>query len=218
VSISKRVSDAFEKFLAGDPEAALFNICAAVGKTAKLEGGREGGSGYKEWVAQNIPLITAVGLGPALSGLAIGHTRPNIRSSATGNSNLEDLVYHAVRCGLYHDAELPSGMRITENEIGTDPQGNILIPKYLVLGLIIAVLGSASNSLEKVNEGYYFAAEGKEFELNQYWGRGKDLLAELNNLQVAKGPLNTRRSLLVHGQTNPDPSYVRHVDRVSPSR
>ena len=72
VSIGKRVSEAFEKMIAGDFESALFQICAPIEETAKREGYSAGKKGYKAWLKDSIPLITTIGIGPALTGLSVG--------------------------------------------------------------------------------------------------------------------------------------------------
>lgn len=179
MTISKRALQSFDRLVANDPEGALFQICAAIEETAKREGRPKGKKGYKAWVADNIPIITAIGIGPALAGIRIAYSHPELPATLDGAHGFEDIVYHVVRCGLYHAASLPTDVHITENQIGADSTGALLIPKHLVTGLVVAVIASPSNAGETSSSRHFFEVSGVRFDLDSQWGRRDDLLKEL---------------------------------------
>jgi hypothetical protein len=187
MSITKRVIDAFAKMVANDPDGALFQICAAIEKTAKRERRPKGKKGYKAWVSDNVPIITAIGIGPALAGLRVAYSHPELPPSADGAHGIEDIIYHVVRCGLYHDASLPTDLQITEDKVGSGQAGELLIPKNLVLGLIVAVAASPANANEQTTTGYFFSIADTRFELDKVWGKRASLLTQLKTLRASPG-------------------------------
>jgi hypothetical protein len=154
MSVGKRVTEAFDKMLANDPEAALFQICAAVEHTAKGEGRPGGKTSYKSFLTDNIPIICAIGIGPALAGLGVPYTHPTLPATPDGSSRIEDIIYHVVRCGLYHEASLPGDIRFTKKVIGAAQDGTLNLPEMLVTGLIVAVVASPVNVNEHTSDDY----------------------------------------------------------------
>lgn len=176
MSIGKRVIEAFDKMVASDSEGALFQICAAIEETAKREGRKRGRGGYKEFLSDNIPIIAKIGIGPALAGIEIRCNHPELPKSSDGTYKIEDIVYHLVRCGLYHSASLPDGLHITDNRIGSDKEGNILIPKTIITGLIVAVVASPANKNECIKSNHYLSFEDKKYFLNDLWGEREKIM------------------------------------------
>ena len=185
MTVAKRVSESFAALLKGDTESALLHICAAIEATARLEAGAKGKKGYKHWVRSNTPLITAVGIGPALAGLRIAYSHPELPPSQDGSHDLGDLIYHVVRCSLYHEGALPDNVQLTDNQIGSNPSGDLLLPRNIVLGLLVAVVASKANVGLNIDPGHYFTAHGKRFVLTQYRGRRSALTKELRTLYAA---------------------------------
>ncbi len=136
MSVGKRVTDSFEKMKRGDAEGALFAICAAIEETARRESLPKGRRGFKRFIADNIHIISGIGIGHPIAGLSIGYAHPDLPRSSDGNARIEDIVYHLIRCGLYHSAMLPATVCLTENKIGSDKDILLLVLIY------VAVIGS----------------------------------------------------------------------------
>jgi hypothetical protein len=177
--ISTRVTEAFTKLKAGDPTEALFAICAAVERTARGEGLPKGKSGFKQFVATSMPVIAAIGVGPALAGVRFSYSHPDLKPSADGTCGLEDVVYHLVRCGLYHDAEISPQLVFTANQIGPGTGGTLMIPAGVVAGLIIAVVAAPSNTSGRTQPGFFVGVGERRYVLNDWWGRRDELIADL---------------------------------------
>jgi hypothetical protein len=192
VSISKRVNAAFKAMLEGDAEDAFFEICAAAEATSRAESGTKGKSSFKSWVTRNVPLVAAAAIGPALAGIRIAYSHPELKPTPDGTHDLAELIYHVVRCGFYHDAELPSNVTLTDNVIGGGPNGELKLPKNLVLGLIVAVVASPCNSKMSIPLNYYFTVHGVRFTLAACRGARDALVKQLSALyeknRVGKAP------------------------------
>ena len=108
MSIGKRVAEAVEKMDAGDPEGALFQISSAIDATAKREFSKAGRRSYKDFVHDNLALITDITFqGTRILNLHFAFDHPQIAKDSSGTCTIQDILYHAVRCGLYHDSALP---------------------------------------------------------------------------------------------------------------
>jgi hypothetical protein len=177
MSIGKRVTEAFEKMLSDDPEGALFAICAAIEETARRERRQKGRHGYKALIADNIHLVTGFGLGHPIASLRMGYSHPNLPTDDDGNAQIEDIVYHVMRCGLYHTAALPASVIFTNNRIGGNGKGDLLLPKSMVSGLIVFVVCSPANTGETTDPSFCVTAFGRNFFLNRIWGKRVEVTA-----------------------------------------
>ncbi len=189
MSIGKRVSEAFSKMIGGDPEGAMFQVCATIEETAKRELGKGGRSNYKAFLRSNMDVICCFAFGTGLRRLYLGYTHPKIKGTADGSCSLEDIVYHAVRCGLYHTAALPSNLRFTKNVLGSGGDGILKLPETLIFGLVMSVVTSPANAAERCDQNYFVTAKDVMFVVNQWWGRAADLhkkVAELSNAPQAE--------------------------------
>jgi len=182
MSIEKRITEAFEKIIENDPEAALFQICAAIEKTAKNEDLAKGREGFKKFISNNIPIIASVGGGSPVQGISIVCSHLDLPNTKDNVYSLEDIVYHLLRCGLYHSAEIPEKIIITDKRLGTDNRGTIFIPQNFVVGLIIAVIASPANINGQIDENFYIILKNKKFTLNNIWGKRDEINSELIEL------------------------------------
>lgn len=181
MSISKRVTEAFEKMMNNDYEGALFAICAAVEQTAKKEGRPKGKKGFKDFIKQNMHIITGIGIGHPVRGLSIHCTHSELPKTADGVSPIEDILYHVVRCGLYHEAALPESLVLTEHVLAPERNGSMKLPGNLAAGLIAAVVASPANKDEFTKPHFYFDTYAGPIPLATLWGQKltltKDLIA-----------------------------------------
>lgn len=187
MSIGKRITDAVNKMQADDTEGALFAICAAIEATAKKEYGSGGRSNYKKFIRDNLELITSVALdGKIISSLHLGYSHPELKPSSDGAYPFEDILYHAIRCGFYHEAKMPqdiifaSGMAIGVN------QGKITLPISFIHGLMVAIIASPHNSTESADENCMFKIGGFSIPFSKIWGMRDEmrwLMSIRNELQ-----------------------------------
>lgn len=184
MSISSRVTQGFEKYTEGDAESALYQICSAMEGTSRKEGYAHTRQGYKSWVVAYMPVITGVGIGMPVAGLKIPYSHPELPALPAGQSqNLEDIIYHVARCDQYHTGGLPADIQFTENKIGSGLNGELLLIKTVVLGMIVSVVLSPANATETTNDSFVFGVRGKrQFKLNELWGKRDAFLPELTAL------------------------------------
>ena len=191
MSIGKRVTDAVEKGLRGDPEGALFAICAAIEETARRERRRKGRQGYKAFIADNIHIVSGIGLSHPIAGLQIAYSHPDLPATDDGHARIEDIVYHVMRCGLYHSAALPASVAFTDNRIGSDGKGNLLLPKSIVAGLVVSVVCSPANIREITDPKFYVTALGERFVLNEIWGKRSEVTTKILELAAERDSRRT---------------------------
>ena len=185
MSISKRVAEAVEKMARGDTEGSLFQICSALDATAAQLYGKGGGKSYRDFIHENLEIITHAALGFSILNLNLQYdinaNRPAgmapIPPDANGLFSVEQIFYHAVRCCLYHEAKLPSDLTFDEKPIiDVKPEG-LVLPASLVYGLIAAVVACPINVGERVNDAYGINVEGVQIPLNKLWGKRDELRA-----------------------------------------
>ena len=179
MSVSKRVAKALDAIISDDPEDALFQICAAIEKTARLEGRSKGRKGYKQFISENVPIICGVGLGHALAGLKFRISHPDLPVSEDGTASIADIVYHACRCALYHSAELSDLVEFTTNKVGSTTTGKLLLPKMIVSGLILAVVCSPENRHANSEHKGYVRVRGQTYTIKDCWGQRARVLERL---------------------------------------
>lgn len=176
MSIAKRIAEAIDKMAQNDAEGALLPVSAAIDATATKYFGEIGRKSYKNFLHENFGLITKVGLGPAILNLHLEYDHPDIQRNADGTCTIQDILYHVVRCGLAHRAELPSNLRFTD-EYQFTTQGNVLIlPASLVYGMVVAVVMCPVNTDQSVAEQYGINVRGFQIQLNKLWGKKEEVL------------------------------------------
>lgn len=177
MSIGKRVSDSIDKMEASDWEGGLFAICAALDATAAKEFGRSGRSSYRDFISQNLGLITNVAFGRgSILNLRLEYDHPKMKKNADGVYTIEEIFYHAVRCGLYHQAELPNNLQFTnEYQIRCD-HGALELPASLVYGLIVAVVVAPVNADESSDKPSMLNLGQFPIPISMLWGRRAELL------------------------------------------
>jgi hypothetical protein len=177
MSVGKRVSATIDMMQGGDPEGALFQICAAIDVTASKELGKSGGSSYKDFIHQNLGLITDIALGRQILNQNFGFDHPKLKKDANGYVSIQDIFYHAVRCGLYHETALPDDLKFTdEMQIRLDEGGVLILPSALIYGLICAVVVSPINHNEIAPKEGILNFGTFPIPINKLWGRRNELL------------------------------------------
>lgn len=176
VSIEKRVTEALRSLVNSDPEGALFQICVAVEVTAKAEYGKSGRGSYKAFLEENLGLITEIAFGGIrVEALKLGFKHPDLATDADGCAAFQDILYHVVRCGLYHEAGLPADIEFTDANHICARQGLLQLPASLILGLVICVVVAPSNSTERTSGQNVLRLGDTHLPINCLWGRRPEL-------------------------------------------
>lgn len=179
MAISERIREAMDRMSEKKPEAALIPASIAIDATAKRSHGGGVGDRYKALLHDNLALITKVGLGPSIKeSFRLKYDHPRIIPGENGLCSIEQILYHAVRCGLLHEATLPSNLKFVEESIVKVEDGLLVLPASLVNGLIVAVVVAPVNKDESLPERYGITVGGHQIPANKLWGK-KDKLLDL---------------------------------------
>lgn len=186
MSVGDRVQEAFSKMEVSDFEGALFAICAAIDATATTEFGKSGRSSYKQFIHQNLGLITEIGFGGLrMLNLNIQFDHPKIKKDAKGLCSIQDILYHAVRCGLYHDAKLTDKVKFTDEHQTRVEKDRLILPSSLIYGFIIAVVVSPVNKSENCSKAFMMNIGDLHIPLSKLWGQRDNLLWLLDAINEA---------------------------------
>jgi hypothetical protein len=179
MGLPDRVNDCFAKYESRDFEGAFFAICSPVEATATSEYGRGGRSSFKRFILENLELITVATFGVAsIKKLSLNYQHPELKPSDDGLYGIEDIFYHAVRCGLYHASELPRNINfIDESRINT--LGEILcLPARLSIGLALAVIAApvnAGSAVEAFPAKWMINVRGYPLFAKHAWGKRSEI-------------------------------------------
>lgn len=193
--IGKQVDDAIGKLASGDSHGALFAICAAAEATAKKEGyGSGSGQAFKGFLDDNLGFITGFVSGIQKLNVHVEYDHPDVKKNSKGLCSLQAIFYHAVRCGLYHKADLPDNLEFRKGGRWEVRDDMLILPSELIIGLIVAVVVSAANSGEVLpdvpNELCSLDFCGIRIPISMLWGRKQEVLwlldvrAELGRLRA----------------------------------
>lgn len=193
MSVGKRVSEAIEKMDASDPEGALYAICSAIDATSTKEFNKQGKSSYKKFIHQNLGLITDIAFdGKQILNINLKYDHPNIETDAKGLCTIQDILYHSVRCGLYHQAEIPGNLIFVEENIIKVEDSKLILPSSLIYGFIVAVILSPVNINEKTSKDEILNFYNLQIPINKLWGKKeeffwlKDVINEVIKIQKKK--------------------------------
>jgi len=188
MSIGKMVSEAIDKMNADDPEGALFSLCAAVEKTAVAEYGQPGRASFKRFIHDNVRLMVRfVFPGHSWGGFMFAYSHPSPKKShpTGGMWTIEDVLYHAIRCSLYHGEDLPPNIIFAKDNTFSGGGGQITIPAKLIHGVIIALIVAPSNRHEKAEGIFTVTWRNEQLPLDSLWGKRKEMLRMMDAAEVA---------------------------------
>ena len=160
----------------GDPLGALNDICGSVEATCALVYGKGGRQNYKRFVHENLPFITHFAFGGVgCENINVPFSHRDVPQRPDGLCSVQEVIYHVVRCGLYHKADLPSNLRFGD-EFECRLDGTLVLPKSLVAGLILAVV------VNPVHAGMTTRSEVSltidqlcSLPIDKLWGRASEL-------------------------------------------
>lgn len=176
MSISKRITEAVQKMAENDAEGALLPLSSAVDATATKHFSRSGRKSYKDFIHENLDLITKVAFGKSIMNINLKYHHLDLDTGPDGLCTIQDILYHVVRCGLAHAAELPSTLKFV-NENKWQVEDNLLVlPASIVYGLITAVVVCPENADQTISVEYGLNVRGFQIGLNKLWGKKQELL------------------------------------------
>jgi len=119
-------------------------------------------------------VITTFGF-PGISASGIKIKCLNIKDLKTDDNDMvdmEDIIYHTIRCGLIHQCDIDSQIEFTSQTFIGDFINKFKIPQDLVIGLIVAVILNASNKNEHLYKDYLIVNPLTEEKINlkEMWG------------------------------------------------
>src|SRR5262249_39182982 len=115
---------------------------------------------------------------------------PEMKKNPEGVYTIEEILYHAVRCGLYHQAGLPSNLEFTSECQIRCNHGALVLPASLIYGLILAVVVAPANQQEVAAGPSMLNLGDFPIPISKLWGRRTELLwlldamAEVTRLRV----------------------------------
>ena len=180
--ILRCIDKAMESFAANDTESALTHVCIAIDATAKKEHpGKKTGWRCQRFVSDHLDVISAVSFGrlTITDTFMIGLNHPKLPTNSDGLASFEDIVYHVVRCELLHGAALPPIIEFTSNTGMELQKGRLILPKQMVLGLVLAVIGSPANAHLSQATDCTLTYDGRSISRSSLWGDRKAIMSWL---------------------------------------
>jgi hypothetical protein len=158
--VSRRIQQCVERLRVNDCEGALVHLFPAIDKTAKKRRPKEGvGKRIKAFLQDEEVLITAIATGTVFKNCSVD------------GLGFHDALYNFGRTPIAHEGELDPRLTFNNNgrlEIGKDHWN---LPISYIIGMAIAVIIAPENVTERTAEGLSIVVFGKQFALNDIWGR-----------------------------------------------
>lgn len=178
MSIGTFISGAIENLNKNRHDVALALVCSAVDATSSRQYPeiKENNKRYKQFLKNNMRIITTYGFpGITASGISIKcHNIPDIKTDSEGHTDIENILYHIIRCSLIHQCELDQQIDFVPYTHIGDFENKFRIPDSLVIGLLLSVVLAECNNQEKLDENYILNLKEEALDLNKIWGKFKD--------------------------------------------
>ncbi len=175
MGISNFIEASLKHFDNQEYDIALTLASSAVDATA-LKCSYQGNNNrkYKEFLKDNMRTITTFGFpGISASGIKIKcHNIKNLKPDENSMIDIENIIYHTIRCGLIHQCDISNEIEFTKETFIGDFIDKFKIPQNLVLGLIVSVVLAECNKNENLSISYSIVnpMNKESFELNRLWG------------------------------------------------
>ncbi len=177
MSIGTFVSSSLELTSKGKYDVALSLVCSAVDATSAkcFPEGKTNNSRYKSFLMKNMRIVTTYGMpGVSAGGIRIKCINiPDLKTDTDHMVGLEDILYHVIRCGLIYQCDIEDRIEFTERTMLGDFEGKFRIPYAIIFCLIMAVILSKENLSERVPGTKEFNVNGRNVDLNTFWGKGE---------------------------------------------
>lgn len=121
-------------------EKALCLVCIAIDTCAmKQYPNKYNNVSYKTFLKENFRIICKRGF-PGISADAIrikvNVSNDRLKTDDNGYVDMEQIIYHVLRCGLVHECDVEKNIKFTDNTIIGDWNDDFYVPKDIILGLI----------------------------------------------------------------------------------
>lgn len=161
-------------------DIALTLATSAVDATASKSGYKgDNNQKYKQFLKDNMRTIITFGFpGISASGIKIKcHNIKNLKTDENNMIDIENIIYHTIRCGLIHQCDISNEIEFTRETFIGDFIDKFKIPQNLILGLIVSVVLAKCNKDENLGISYSIInpMSKKSFELNNLWGMEDNL-------------------------------------------
>lgn len=98
---------------------------------------------YKLFLVDNFRMITEVGF-PGISAdgirIKVNTKVEHLKLDAEGYVNMEQIIYHVLRCGLVHSCNIDKRIEfVNYTALGDWKENKFILPKTIIWGLIAAV-------------------------------------------------------------------------------
>lgn len=100
---------------------------------------KENNERYKLFLKENFSVLCHYGFpGVEASSILIKIDNPisELKTDKDGCVNMEQIIYHILRCGLTHECSVGAVIEFTDNTIIQNWEEKLYIPKDIILGLI----------------------------------------------------------------------------------
>ena len=144
MSVQSFVNVAKVLYTEGFYEEALCLVCTAIDATAaQIYPDKKVTERYKLFLKDHFRTISEVGF-PGISAdsirIKVNTEVENLRLDSDGYVDMEQIIYHVLRCGLVHGCNIDSAITFTDRTIiGDWDSDKFYIPKAIIWGLIAAM-------------------------------------------------------------------------------
>lgn len=187
-TVGKRIQSCIDHMDKGEIELALSELCIAIDITSQkyFNTRKSSASVYKKFLKENMWIIMMTGTGNLICPIKVKFSHPDIKS-VDDFCNLEDIIYHVVRCELIHNTGENSNIEWGQSSypILSGPKGELLLSTSFIWGVILAVISSPVNKDEKVNELCWISSLSFKYFINDLWGR-IDIVKRIAELHFGK--------------------------------
>lgn len=125
-------------------EESLCLVCSAIdAAAAQSYPDKKVTERYKTFLKDHFRTITSIGF-PGISAdgirIKVNTKVDSLKSDADGYVDMEQIIYHVLRCGLVHRCDIDDSIEFTDRTIiGDWNTDKFYIPKSIIWGLIAAV-------------------------------------------------------------------------------
>lgn len=174
MTVALRVMEAIDRMIEGKPEAALIPICIAIDATVRKEYPqiKKDHIRFRKFLSNNLALITRTAFHnlAITKSLRLNFQHQRLKPGKDGLCSFEQIMYFVVRCGLLHEAEIPSTLKFTDKVSISVCEGQLHLPAGFINGMITAVVASPANASEKSKSSKVLNIDGETFYLSELWG------------------------------------------------
>lgn len=180
MSVSNFISASIITSRLGKKDVALALACSAIDGTAKklypLE--KRNNERYKNFLKSHMRIIIVFGFpGILASSMRIKcRNIPDIKTDENGFIGIEDIIYHVIRCGLIHQCEIDDKLLLVPETSVGDFGNSFKIPENIIWGLILSAVLCEENWNERIEEKIYLSIGGKDYPVNELWGRKSSIM------------------------------------------